>query len=641
MSRTSNPTTGGNRARRRGLSAAATVGAAAMLLAACGSSGSKTNSASSTTAAGPTTTVSAGLGGKPGTPVQGGTATYAEGADATPNYIFPMASLDYFSTTNLSQFQPLMYRPLYFFGDNNEPTVDFDKSIGQKPIFTDNDTVATVHLNDYTWSDGEKVSARDVEFWMNMLKAEKDNWAGYVPGLFPDNVKSVTGTGSTVVFHLTKTYNPTWFLYNELSQITPMPMAWDKTSLTGPTPSVTSTTAPDLTPKGAMAVYTFLSKESTQLTTFTSSPIWTIVDGPWKLVEFNSQGTADFVPNPKYTGTDKPHLARFDEVPFTSDDAEFNTLKTGGLDVGAIPPQDIDQKASIEASGYAAAEEPLYDFNYMAINFNNPTVGPLFKQLYIRQALQHLVNQPGWIKAFDANLATPTYGPVPVEPPNPFADAFEKNNPYPYSVSAATALLKAHGWKVTPGGTDTCAKPGTAADECGAGITAGQPMAFKLEYANGTISFTNSMNNYQQVAKEAGVTLSLKGVPFDSAYGDAVVCTPKQAKCDWEINNWGGGWVYSPDFYASGESLYQTGAGSNSGSYSDPTADKLIAKTTTIGQAGSQAALDAYQNYIAKQLPVIFEPEAQAEQAVSTKLSGYANNVYDYIDPEDWYFTKS
>jgi hypothetical protein len=38
---------------------------------------------------------------------------------------------------------------------------------------------------------------------------------------------------------------------------------------------------------------------------------------------------------------------------------------------------------------------------------------------------------------------------------------------------------------------------------------------------------------------------------------------------------------------------------------------------------------------------VIFEPEAQAEAAVSSKLHGYSNNVYDYVDPEDWFYTKS
>ena len=34
------------------------------------------------------------------------------------------------------------------------------------------------------------------------------------------------------------------------------------------------------------------------------------------------------------------------------------------------------------------------------INFNNPTYGPLFHQLYFRQAFQHVVDQAGWIHAY-------------------------------------------------------------------------------------------------------------------------------------------------------------------------------------------------------------------------------------------------
>ena len=35
--------------------------------------------------------------------------------------------------------------------------------------------------------------------------------------------------------------------------------------------------------------------------------------------------------------------------------------------------------------------------------------------------------------------------------------------------------------------------------------------------------------------------------------------------CTWELENWGGGWIFAPDYYPSGEELFQTGARSNSG----------------------------------------------------------------------------
>ena len=40
--------------------------------------------------------------------------------------------------------------------------------------------------------------------------------------------------------------------------------------------------------------------------------------------------------------------------------------------------------------------------------------------------------------------------------------------------------------------------------------------------------------------------------------------------CPWEIANWGGGWVYGPDYYPTGEEIFASGAGSNFGGYSDP-----------------------------------------------------------------------
>jgi len=61
--------------------------------------------------------------------VQGGTAYFAEGSQATPNYIFPFAGLQFFSTVNSQQFQMLMYRPLYWFGTASQPTLNLSLSL--------------------------------------------------------------------------------------------------------------------------------------------------------------------------------------------------------------------------------------------------------------------------------------------------------------------------------------------------------------------------------------------------------------------------------------------------------------------------------------------------------------------------------
>ena len=69
-------------------------------------------------------------------------------------------------------------------------------------------------------------------FWINLLKANKGDWASYVPGGFPDNVTSWKAVGPrTVRLQLNRSYNPIWFTNNELSQITPLPLAWDVTAI--------------------------------------------------------------------------------------------------------------------------------------------------------------------------------------------------------------------------------------------------------------------------------------------------------------------------------------------------------------------------------------------------------------------------
>ena len=62
-------------------------------------------------------------------------------------------------------------------------------------------------------------------FWMNMLHAQKANWAGYCSRRHSRRSEDhVTVNSPTqLTFTLTGPVNSYWFTYNELSQITPMP----------------------------------------------------------------------------------------------------------------------------------------------------------------------------------------------------------------------------------------------------------------------------------------------------------------------------------------------------------------------------------------------------------------------------------
>jgi peptide/nickel transport system substrate-binding protein len=636
----------------------AVIGVAAMVLSACGSSstatkGANTNQGSSSGGISvPTSGVGLTVATKPsGARQMGGTVTFTEGPEASPNYIFPMTSAQVCSTANLNQLSYLMYRPLYWYGNDYRPTIDYSYSVGQAPVFSDGSKTVTVHLNNWKWSDGEPVSSYDVLFWMQLYKADPaTNYCGYVPGYFPDNVTSIaTPNASTVVFHLNRSYDPEWFLYNELSQITPIPLAWDRTSLSQPAPTRYSASLPSANPKTAEKVYDFLNTQSKDLATWASSPIWSVVDGPFKLQSFTNTGEVTMVPNPDYSGSPKPTISKFVELPYTSDAAVFNAIRAGGpsqVTIGNLPSTYATEIPSVVAEGYEDNQAASYSINYFPLNLNNPTVGPIFRQLYFRQAFQHLVDQEGWIKAYLHDTAIPTYGPIPTSPPSPLAAATASANPYPFSVADAAALLKAHGWDVKPGGLTTCAKPGTAAGDCGAGIKAGQDISFNLDYQSGVATIQAEMQDLQAQAAKVGIQLNLTNHPFATVIGTAIACQPTASDCKWTAENWGAGWIYGPDYLPTGESLYAPGSVANYGSFSNPQVTALIDKTIYGPVSQEKANLTAFAKAIEEQVPVVFGPtsigtyQGDAGTMVAKNLGGYAANALGLMNPEDWYLTK-
>ena len=210
----------------------------------------------------------------------------------------------------------------------------------------------TITLKGWKWSDGQQITARDIQFWQNMVTANKDDWAGYSPGEYPDNVTSTTINPSNplqITFNLSQAYGSYFFTYNELSQITPLPQhVWDKESATGPVGNY------DETPAGAQAVYKFLDAQSKSISTYDTNPLWQVVSGPWKLKSMDTAGDVSMVPNPGYGGPIKPTLTQFNEVPFTQAGAEFNQLKSATsvtnttVDYGYLPANDALQKNSLE-----------------------------------------------------------------------------------------------------------------------------------------------------------------------------------------------------------------------------------------------------------------------------------------------------
>jgi peptide/nickel transport system substrate-binding protein len=614
--------------RKLRLAALAAVAAVALVAAGCSSSSPPSSSSSS------------------GKAVKGGVATWAELPTSQPNFIWPFTPITNYSTYNSQGFQWLMYRPLYMFGDNGTQIgANYALSPADQPVYSNGNKTVTINMKGWKWSDGETVDAADVVFWLNMMEAEKANYAGYSPGTMPDNLVSYKATGpNQVTINLNKGYSSNWFTYNQLAEITPMPLDWDVTSLGAKAGSggCATDSAADKWAK-CVAVYNFLVAQNKDTSTYASSPIWGTVDGPWKLSSFNTDGDDNFVPNAKYSGSPKPKISEFKEIPFTDDTTEYTALKTGQLNVGYIPPTDLPQKtgsAVLPATnplGSSFTLQPNYAdaIAYYQPNFNNPTLGAVFKQLYVRQAMQYTVDQPGIDNAIYRGYGYPTSGPVPPQPSSQWIPSIESANSgqgaYPFSIAKATSLLTSHGWKMV-GGVMTCETPA----KCGAGISAGQKLAFTLDYSTGSAAFQQEASVYKSDASKAGIDITIVGQSFNTVIGESTPCKPGP-KCTWDALMYGG-WLFNgPGFEPTGEPLFETGAGSNSGSYSNPTEDNLINETHT---SSSLTVFKDYATYTAEQLPYIWMPNNYGVQGVSSTLHGVTFNPLNTLLPEYWYFTK-
>jgi peptide/nickel transport system substrate-binding protein len=598
--------------------------------------------AASITALAACSTSSSSTPGATGTPVSGGTATFAEQPADTPNYIFPFTSSAYITVSNLELFQYLMYRPLYWFGTGNQPTLNSSLSLANYPTFSNGGKTVTITLKHYMWSNGQPVTAQNVMFWLNMENAVGNVDYGAYTG-FPNtevsSMKVVSPTELTMT--LDKAYNQQWFVYNDLSQVTPMPEAWDRTA-SGP--SSCSTTVSD-----CAAVYKYLDSQSRNLSGYVNSPLWSVVDGPWKLTSYNADGYVAMVPNKSYSGPVKPHLSQFEELPFTTDAAEYDVLRapssSSKIDVGYIPTEDLPAKPANAAvgsnplAGYTLDPWYTWAISYSVMNLQSTVSdhAAIFKQLYFRQAMEYLMNQEAVLTGPLKGYGSKTVGPVGNQPVTSWlSPQLASGNQFPFDPAKAKSMLTSHGWTVVPGGTTTCSN----ASLCGSGITKGSALSFTFDYATGLSWMQAELTQLQSNAAALGIKLNLKPEPFDTVVaGYSGNCVVAKLPCNWDMADWGLGWSFYPDVEPTGETLFKCGAIANASGFCNPANDAMIDQTLT---SSNLSYMYSWQNYLSAQVPFLWQPNAPYEV---TEITGNLKGVSPQeptlnITPENWYYVK-
>ncbi|MPZ26582.1 MAG: ABC transporter substrate-binding protein [Micromonosporaceae bacterium] len=578
-------------------------------------------------------------------PVQGGVAGWACSPGFPPSTIFPFTPPERIGIRNLLEFQVLMYRPLFWLGKDGQPGVDFDLSLAHPPEWSEDGRSVTVTLKPWRWSNGEPICADNVMFWVNMMAVKGRRFGSYSPGYFPDNLTSYEKLADDRVrFTFDKAYSKTWVLMNQLSLITPMPRAWDRTARD--TPANASSDPADIP-----AVYDYLVSENGVWTVedneirtrWADSPVWSVVNGPWRLKSFTIDGAVTFVPNEHYCGPNKPHLDEFRQVPIADDEEMLKLLRagpdrSGGIQVGYLPyGLDVGGDADPAAEHYRLIPQHVYCTRYLPLNFHNPDVaGRIFQQTYFRQALQHTLDQETAIRDIFHGYGHRTNGPVPPVPDSEYLSPAQRGNPLPFDIGRARALLAENGWDVssTPA---VCVRPGTGPGCAGEGIEAGTRLSFSLRYVSGRAALERLMRLLAADAAKAGIELRLEPV-----YGSVMVAEDHREETPdnphrWELNCWNGGW----SFYGkpTGEIMFKTGSGSNFGHYSDPKADQLIDRTVV---SDDLEAMYEYQDYLAEQVPAVWTPGFPLRLLqVAKNLRGVEPiNPYGTLSPENWYYVE-
>ena len=572
-----------------------------------------------------------------------GTVTWAEAFEQQPTWILPLVTAEANFSGNVTEFEYEMWRPLYWFGNGVEPTESPAMSLAGPPVWSNGDKTVTITLKStYKWTNGQPVTSTDVLFWFDEVKAAVKespvNWGPYTPGPgIPDQVASVTTRGaSTVVFTLDKAVNPGWFWDDELSLVVPMPSAvWARASANGPVLDFT-------VPANATRIYNYLAAASKSLPTYATNPLWQTVDGPYRLTAFDANsGAFTLTPNIAYGGPHAHAMSTLKAIPFTSPTAEFDAVRAGAVDVGDIPSPDIPEVGAVKASGYNVFGYPTFGFNYVVYNFLDTTghFNSIIAQLYVRQAIAHLEDEAGYIKAILGGAGGPAYGPVPALPSSPYAPADAVTDPYPFSIPAAISLLRSHGWMVRPGGTDVCAKAGAGAGECGAGIPAGTELAFNLVFATLPPFIEEMDTDLASQAARAGITIRLQAsnINFITTNYDNAVPADKAYIDKWAMADFGG---YADLPYPTTLGIFNSTGTGNFGSYGNPAADKVIVASVA---SGDPAAVKAEASFLTADQPGLFQPNNDWVAVWKKKLSGTPNSFAAltqwYLTPEYWYFT--
>jgi peptide/nickel transport system substrate-binding protein len=507
------------------------------------------------------------------------------------SYFFPITPSRVYTSVNIHYAQAILYKPLITV--NAEHVVSYRRSIARS-ITTQDGRTYLIELNPkWHWSDGTPVTAEDLAFDLELLTSITPQQAAlfgaYGGGGIPQEIDKVEVLGPyRLRLVLKHRVSPTWFILNGLGLLTPLPkQAWDRY------------------PGDPAKTLAYLEARGGDPSFIEASP----VDGPFQLAQAIRNQQFVFTANPHYDGH-RPAYRELIMRYFTTTDAEFNALRAGEVQVGYLP---IHLLADREIPGYRFISQAPWAFYFLFINYNRP--GTPLKSLAVRQALEMAIDQPGIVSKLFHGQGVEAYGPVPYVPPTYLSPYLKAEVPYPYDPAQGRKLLEAHGWKLVDGVFQKGA----------------QRLSFRLIYPIGSVVSQQEVELIVEAAAQEGIQISLSGEPIGTLLGQ--IGSPQGPDLAGPVF-----WTYGNDPYPSNYTLFHSG---NRYGYRSAQMDIDTPLTHAYlgGSATSLRALYRYEDFAARDLPLLFLPEENSLFEVAQNLKGLSGHLYiAQFAPQYWHY---
>jgi len=163
--------------------------------------------------------------------------------------------------------------------------------------------------------------------------------------------------------------------------------------------------------------------------------------GPYKFKEWKTGQRIILEANPDYWDKSKPpYLKSIQFKIITDEEAAFQALKKGDLDIGSLTPSRWVKQANTPEFNEKFAKHDYYTPGYRYIGWNLRR--PYFQDKRVRQALTRLVNRQAVVEKLEYGFGKLTTGPFWI-----FGYEYNKDLPViPYDPAAAKKLLDEAGW---------------------------------------------------------------------------------------------------------------------------------------------------------------------------------------------------